>query len=161
MPLSQDNNKTFSSPPTKDELLTEYCKNELLDPSSINYKRVLVRPKINFIKAGLYVLLSLIITSLIGLAVYFIFDSVLYAVLSSIIFLFIIILIFLKQIIIWIIRIYQRFASEERRMRCRFEPSCSNYMIIALEKYGLVRGLKKGISRLRRCRPPNGGYDYP
>ena len=45
---------------------------------------------------------------------------------------------------------------------CRFEPSCSRYMIGALRKYGLIKGLWKGIRRLLRCHPWNpGGYDPP
>jgi putative membrane protein insertion efficiency factor len=45
---------------------------------------------------------------------------------------------------------------------CRFEPSCSRYMIGALQKYGLLKGLAKGISRFLRCHPWNpGGYDPP
>ena len=45
---------------------------------------------------------------------------------------------------------------------CRFEPSCSRYMIGALQKYGLVRGLARGMARLLRCHPWHpGGYDPP
>ena len=45
---------------------------------------------------------------------------------------------------------------------CRFEPSCSRYMIGALRKYGLLRGLVRGIGRLSRCHPWHpGGYDPP
>jgi uncharacterized protein len=45
---------------------------------------------------------------------------------------------------------------------CRFEPSCSRYMIGALQKYGLIKGLSKGIGRILRCHPWNpGGYDPP
>lgn len=45
---------------------------------------------------------------------------------------------------------------------CRFEPSCSRYMVGALRKYGLFRGLWKGTGRLLRCHPWNpGGYDPP
>ena len=45
---------------------------------------------------------------------------------------------------------------------CRFEPSCSRYMVGALRKYGVIRGLWKGTGRLLRCHPWNpGGYDPP
>ena len=45
---------------------------------------------------------------------------------------------------------------------CRFEPSCSRYMIAALCKYGLFRGLARGIARVSRCHPWHaGGYDPP
>ena len=45
---------------------------------------------------------------------------------------------------------------------CRFEPSCSRYMIGALRKYGLLKGLARGIARVLRCHPWHpGGYDPP
>jgi len=56
---------------------------------------------------------------------------------------------------------YKAFAPLEMRGKCRFEPTCSTYMIIAIKKYGLLIGGVKGIARIFRCRPPNGGVDYP
>ena len=45
---------------------------------------------------------------------------------------------------------------------CRFEPSCSEYMILAVRKYGPIRGAAKGVRRICRCHPWNpGGYDPP
>ena len=45
---------------------------------------------------------------------------------------------------------------------CRFEPSCSEYMIQAIRKYGPLRGAAKGCWRICRCNPFNaGGYDPP
>ncbi len=45
---------------------------------------------------------------------------------------------------------------------CRFEPSCSRYMVESLKTYGLVHGLARGLRRLSRCHPWNpGGYDPP
>lgn len=66
----------------------------------------------------------------------------------------------LKLILIWLIKIYQSKAKIETRLKCCFEPSCSEYAILALEKYGLIRGVLKAINRLKRCHPP-GGVDYP
>jgi len=46
--------------------------------------------------------------------------------------------------------------------RCRFEPSCSNYMIGSLQKYGPIRGAYRGVRRILRCHPWHpGGYDPP
>ena len=56
---------------------------------------------------------------------------------------------------------YKAFAPMKLRDKCRFEPTCSTYMIMAIRKYGLIIGLVKGIRRLCRCKPPNGGEDYP
>jgi putative membrane protein insertion efficiency factor len=45
---------------------------------------------------------------------------------------------------------------------CRFEPSCSQYFILAVEKYGPLRGACKGVGRICRCHPWNpGGFDPP
>ncbi len=44
---------------------------------------------------------------------------------------------------------------------CRFYPTCSEYTILAVQKYGVIKGLYKGIKRVLRCHPPNGGVDFP
>jgi putative membrane protein insertion efficiency factor len=65
-------------------------------------------------------------------------------------------------LLIGLIRLYQFTLSPLLGNVCRFEPSCSRYMVEALRKYGLIRGLSKGIHRLSRCHPWNpGGYDPP
>ncbi|MDR2575549.1 MAG: membrane protein insertion efficiency factor YidD [Treponema sp.] len=59
------------------------------------------------------------------------------------------------------IHLYQKTAPQSLRASCRFEPSCSNYMIMAVEKYGSIKGCFLGLKRFFRCRYPNGGIDYP
>ncbi|MDW7994442.1 MAG: membrane protein insertion efficiency factor YidD [Gemmatales bacterium] len=45
---------------------------------------------------------------------------------------------------------------------CRFEPSCSEYLLQAVQKYGVVKGVVKGLGRILRCHPWSaGGYDPP
>ena len=66
-----------------------------------------------------------------------------------------------KRALIWCVHLYQNKASDATRLKCVFEPSCSEYMILAVNKYGFFRGVYKGIRRLLRCHPPNGGRDYP
>ena len=45
---------------------------------------------------------------------------------------------------------------------CRFDPSCSEYFILAVRKYGPVRGACKGLGRVCRCHPWSaGGFDPP
>jgi putative membrane protein insertion efficiency factor len=45
---------------------------------------------------------------------------------------------------------------------CRFQPSCSEYFIEAVRKYGPVRGACKGVGRICRCNPWHpGGHDPP
>jgi uncharacterized protein len=65
-------------------------------------------------------------------------------------------------LLIGAIRVYQVTLSPLLGPACRFEPSCSRYMVEAIKKYGLFRGLVKGLRRLSRCHPWNpGGYDPP
>lgn len=66
-----------------------------------------------------------------------------------------------KYALIGLVLIYKAFAPLSMRDQCRFEPTCSTYMIMALKKYGALIGLIKGICRIVRCHPPNGGVDYP
>lgn len=61
--------------------------------------------------------------------------------------------------LIWL---YRRFISPLFPPTCRFEPSCSEYAVLALRKYGLVKGLAKAAWRVLRCNPWGGsGYDPP
>ena len=67
----------------------------------------------------------------------------------------------LRNFTIGLVLLYKATAPMSIRNRCRFEPSCSTYMIMALQKYGFIVGLYKGIRRISRCHPPNGGEDLP
>ncbi len=67
----------------------------------------------------------------------------------------------LKKTLIWLVHVYQHYAPDEIRLKCVFEPSCSEYMILSIKKYGAIFGVIKGIIRLLRCHPPNGGCDMP
>ncbi|HAC90871.1 MAG TPA: membrane protein insertion efficiency factor YidD [Planctomycetaceae bacterium] len=59
-------------------------------------------------------------------------------------------------------RLYQRGLSPLLGNNCRFHPTCSQYMIQAVEKHGAIRGALKGIWRIFRCHPfSRGGYDPP
>ena len=60
----------------------------------------------------------------------------------------------------WIL-LYQKHAPERLRGSCLFTPSCSEYMLLAIDKYGTLRGVTKGLRRLCRCHHPYGGEDYP
>lgn len=70
-------------------------------------------------------------------------------------------LLILKPFAIGWILMYKAFAPQSIRKECRFVPTCSTYMIMAIQKYGLIVGVYKGIRRIMRCKPPNGGVDYP
>ncbi|MGO8705727.1 MAG: membrane protein insertion efficiency factor YidD [Candidatus Brocadiia bacterium] len=62
--------------------------------------------------------------------------------------------------LIALVRAYQKGLSPLLGPRCRFYPSCSQYMIEAIRTRGAVRGALKGAWRLLRCNPFSpGGYD--
>lgn len=63
-------------------------------------------------------------------------------------------------VLIGLVRIYQRRISPLLGPRCRFHPSCSAYMIEAIDKRGVIVGVAKGVWRIVRCNPLSpGGYD--
>jgi hypothetical protein len=60
------------------------------------------------------------------------------------------------------VRLYQIFLSPVLGRQCRFQPTCSQYFILAVKKYGAVRGSCRGVLRICRCHPFHpGGYDPP
>lgn len=131
------------------------------DPRSIHYRRILVRPRINWAKLLLVcILFPLSAAAVYGLLRFFQLGQEL-ALAVSIGYFVLLILVHLKRAAICSIRIYQRFAPTAIRNKCRFEPSCSEYFILSLEKYGLIKGMRKGLNRLTRCNIHNGGFDYP
>ncbi len=69
----------------------------------------------------------------------------------------------MKKVLIKIIKFYQRYISRLKgRPSCRFYPTCSQYAVMAIEKYGALRGSLKAIWRILRCNPlSKGGIDYP
>ncbi len=68
----------------------------------------------------------------------------------------------MKRLLIYMIKLYQRFLSPLKRPCCRYYPSCSQYAVLAIEKYGALRGSLKALLRLLRCNPLfRGGIDEP
>ena len=64
--------------------------------------------------------------------------------------------------LIGLVRLYQIFLSPIFGRSCRFQPTCSNYFIEAVRKYGAIVGAWKGLRRICRCHPWGGsGYDPP
>ena len=59
-----------------------------------------------------------------------------------------------------LLRFYKRFISPLLMPMCRFEPTCSVYMMDAVRKYGAARGIWMGVRRIGQCHPFNpGGWD--
>ena len=66
----------------------------------------------------------------------------------------------LGSLCIALVRGYQKTISPLLGARCRFYPSCSQYMIEAIRLRGAIRGVPRGIWRILRCNPLSpGGYD--
>jgi hypothetical protein len=66
----------------------------------------------------------------------------------------------MASLFILLIQLYQKFISPLIPNRCRFIPTCSQYAIDALQKYGVFRGFYQTARRLLRCHPfHSGGYD--
>lgn len=66
----------------------------------------------------------------------------------------------MKTVLIFFIRIYQKTLSRLLPECCRFYPTCSHYMVEAIQKKGVIRGVLKGTWRVMRCCPLcEGGYD--
>ena len=66
----------------------------------------------------------------------------------------------MKHLMIWLIRLYQKFISPLKPPCCRFTPSCSTYAIEAFKKRGFFVGLALTVWRILRCNPfCKGGYD--
>lgn len=66
----------------------------------------------------------------------------------------------LKKIVILPVRIYQWVISPVLGSSCRYEPTCSHYMIDAVNEWGVFHGIWIGLKRIARCAPWGGhGYD--
>ena len=66
----------------------------------------------------------------------------------------------MKHIFILLIKVYQSTLSRVLPPSCRFYPSCSEYGVQALQKYGVFKGGWLTVKRIARCHPFNpGGYD--
>ena len=119
-------------------------------------QRPLIRPKIPFFNLFFGEILPLILTIV----------DVLYLIETLKVWTFLIGLLAIfvcfarAKAILWIL-LYQKFAPEKVRRRCRYVPSCSEYALQSIRKYGLIKGGFRTAKRLRRCCPPNGGIDYP
>ena len=131
------------------------------DPRSPFYKRVLAKPELRWKHIVAYTILFLIVQCLTFGITFYLQNNVILSVLAVVIISILFIFLFRRKIAIGIIKLYQFFAPTSLRERCMFEPSCSQYMIAAINKYGTLHGIAKGINRLRRCNSKGGGFDYP
>lgn len=131
------------------------------DPTDYFYRRELFRPRINWLSVVLNWLVPVVLGVALCLALIWAGAEVWIGVTVAVLLPLVWLMCNLKRFCICGVKLYQRFAPEAIRRKCRFEPSCSQYMILSLEKYDLRRGLSKGIGRLKRCNIDNGGFDEP
>ena len=66
----------------------------------------------------------------------------------------------MRKAVIATLRFYKRFLSPFLPSACRYNHTCSEYMLEAVSKYGVPRGVSMGLRRLLRCHPfRQGGFD--
>jgi putative membrane protein insertion efficiency factor len=66
----------------------------------------------------------------------------------------------MKRILIFLIRFYRKYISPMKHTKCPYIPTCSEYGLEAIEKYGAFKGSLLAIWRILRCNPfSSGGYD--
>ena len=66
----------------------------------------------------------------------------------------------MKHILMALVRFYRAYISPMRQPCCRYTPTCSQYALEALEKYGALKGTYLAVRRILRCHPLGGsGYD--
>ena len=65
-----------------------------------------------------------------------------------------------KRLLLWLVRFYRKSISPMHPPCCRFIPTCSQYALEAIEKYGAFKGGFLALRRILRCNPLfKGGYD--
>jgi len=66
----------------------------------------------------------------------------------------------MKRVLIKLIKFYRKNISPNRAPCCRFTPTCSQYALEAIDKYGAFKGTMMAVYRIIRCNPIcKGGYD--
>lgn len=66
----------------------------------------------------------------------------------------------MKRFLIFLIRLYKKYISPLKGRTCIYTPSCSSYAILAIQKYGALKGSYLALKRILRCHPfHKGGYD--
>lgn len=66
----------------------------------------------------------------------------------------------MKKVLIWLVRFYQQAISTRKPPCCKYIPTCSQYALEALERFGAVKGTALAVWRVLRCNPfSRGGYD--
>ena len=66
----------------------------------------------------------------------------------------------MRELLTGLLRIYKQWISPLLPVACRFQPTCSEYMMEAIARHGVIRGIGLGVVRLLKCNPfHSGGFD--
>lgn len=66
-----------------------------------------------------------------------------------------------QKLAIALVKAYQKFISPLLGNNCRFQPTCSNYAIEAINRFGILKGCWLATKRILKCHPLNAGGDDP
>lgn len=129
---------------------------------NLSCPHIVIRPKVSIRKDCMISIVSIFLLIALPIAVSILTNgNGAYAFLAAIVCILIFCLFALKRLLLTLILLYQKYAPESVRSACLFEPCCSEYMRQSIVKYGIFKGIKNGIRRLKRCHLPNGGIDLP
>jgi len=65
-----------------------------------------------------------------------------------------------RDLVVGLVRVYQKLVSPSLGANCRYRPTCSQYAVEAINRFGVIRGVWLGVRRIGRCHPLRpGGYD--
>ena len=157
MQKHNDESMIYDSTVDSDQAASMQKAIELFMQQQAEQKQPVQRPDFSPVSGLCWLAVALILSFACFIASEFLRFSVIYCL----IFVALMIVCHAKKAVIWLILLYQRYAPERLRASCVFTPTCSEYMRLSVLKYGLLRGVVKGIKRLLRCHPPNGGEDNP
>jgi len=114
--------------------------------------RPLYRPPVTYSKVTLWILVIIIVSigfSILLQKVLFVLGFFFPNLLYYLSFFIIELLVLLRPFAITLIKLYQHYAPEEVRRRCLLKPTCSEYAILAIKKYGTIIGTIKTWRRLK------------
>ncbi len=149
----------LSEPPKEEDFVK--IINDESNPMSPDYIRKLAYHKIKWIAVIINVSIFIIAILSCALTLWFTTNNILLTLLVSVGIGVLYILIKLRSVLIFMVEVYQYIAPKKIRYCCRYEPSCSEYTIQAIKKYGAYKGFYKGLKRISNCKYPNGGFDEP
>lgn len=138
----------------KIELIKEYCDHRKLKRPNTNFFHILISLLFFFLISIFYLVIIHLLNFIGGeLKIYFhMYAGIIYLILAYI---------WIKRTLILSIQCYQHFASEDLRRSCVCVPSCSEYSIIALTRYNLIKALCLIIKRLTKGCKNEYKIDYP